>query len=86
MRRVLGSNYNKVKNLVTNEVVAKYKNHVQKVAQQRNANGKFPTKKQLEKSKQLWVRLERNYGSLHKPPTPLPASHLAAMGVSFEEI
>lgn len=86
LRRVLGSNYNKLKNLVTNEVVRKYKNHIQKVAQQRNSNGKLPTKQQLERRKQTWVRLERNYGSLQIPPTPPSSSQLAAMGVTVEEI
>jgi hypothetical protein len=92
LRKVLGSNYNKVKNLVTNEIVRKYKNHVQKIAKTRNINGKLPSKKQIEKRKQLWVRLERNYGALKKSPTPPSTSQLAAqlsamgVGVTVEEI
>jgi len=70
LRRLVGNNSIKI----TNQVVQKFVDFVKLVA----LNGKLQTKNQIEKSKQLWVKHQKQFGgNLYIP---------ASSGLNVEEI
>jgi TATA-box binding protein (TBP) (component of TFIID and TFIIIB) len=77
LRRLLGSNYNKVKNKISNQLVNQY---IQKVESLILNN---LSKQEIENRKKRWLYLERTYGNL-KSPSPRRSPRMT--GLNVEEI